>query len=89
MRIPSQRTAAGELYDAHARTECASRFGALNHRERHSVLVRAGGVVELELHEHIGSASRHDSAQSNERRAADCVEHRAGNRSHRHVFIVP
>ncbi len=43
------RAAACELDDAHARSQGASPFGAVNHRERHSVLVRPCRSKDLSL----------------------------------------
>ena len=52
-------------------------LGALDHRERHPVLHRAGRVAVLELHPELGAVRRRAPAQPDERRVPDRVEDRA------------
>jgi hypothetical protein len=65
--------AAGVLDHRRARLEQAVPLGALDHRERHPVLHRAGRVAVLELDPDLGALGR-DSPQPDERGVADRVE---------------
>ena len=60
--------------DRLAGLEAAGSLGALDHRERHPVLVRAGRVGCLELDPDLGHARLDDAREPHDRRVADDAE---------------
>lgn len=67
-------TAAGELDHPSPGPQYAASLGALDHRERHPVLVAAGRVAALELHQHLGRVGWHDAPQPHQRGVADRLQ---------------
>ena len=55
------------------------RFGALDHRERHPVLVGTRRIEELEFDENVRCARRDHGCESNGWRLADGMENRGGD----------
>jgi hypothetical protein len=76
------RVAGGVLDDRDAGAKTPVRLGGLDHRQRHSVLHAAGGILGLELHQDASAAGRHDVAQRDERGAADAVQDVGAQRVH-------
>src|SRR5213075_3301039 len=67
--------AAGVFDDRHPGFQGAALLGALDHRERHAILVRPGGTVVLELHSQVRRALRDDPRQADQRGVPDRGEH--------------
>jgi len=65
------------LDDRLPRKQAPVSLGALDHRERHAVLVRPGRVVRLELDPDLGHARLHEPLDAHDRRGADRAEHPA------------
>jgi hypothetical protein len=71
------RAAARVLDERVARRDQSVALGALDHRQRHAVLHRAGRVPVLELQPQLRAVRRHAPPQPHERRVPDRVEDRA------------
>ena len=54
--------------------DVAARLGALDHRQRHAVLVRASRVVRLELDPHLGHPGLDEARHADDRGVADGIE---------------
>jgi len=63
--------AAGVFDHRHAGFQVAAALGTLDHRERHAILVGAGGIVVLELHPHVRRSRGNDARQADQRRIPD------------------
>ena len=74
-RERAARAAARVLDNGLPRLQSTITFGALDHRERHSVLVGARGVRRFELHPHLGQAWVDEPSQSYERSVPDSRQH--------------
>ena len=66
--------AAGVFDDPHAFAKGAALFRAVDHRQRHAVLVRAGRIEVFELDVHVGGAGRNDLAQPEDGGAANGMQ---------------
>ena len=67
--------------------EVAPRLRAADDRYRHPILHAAGRVRPLQLRKHSRRARRHDLAQLNQRRAADCRQHASRPDSARRAMV--
>ena len=77
--------AARVLHDGLARLQAAAALGSFDHRERHAVLVGAGGVCVLELDPDLGDVGPREPLEPDDGGAPDCAEHRRPVSRRRHA----